>query len=166
VINRLNALDQYLVRGEKAVACVLVAGIAICVFLQVLFRYVFESPLAWTDELSRYLQVWMVFIGAAIATAQSSHFHLDLIHQYVPSGSARYVDIGALLVMFAFAGVLVIYGTEILEIVHRQSSPAIGLPMSYPYAATPTGSALICWHVIVRLINKLVEPSDISVSSR
>ena len=166
MISRLNAFNQHLVRIEKAVACFLVAGIAICVFLQVLFRYVLESPLAWTDELSRYLQVWMVFVGAAIATEQSSHFHLDLIHQYIPPAAVRWVEIGALLTMFAFAAVLVVYGTEILEIVHRQSSPAMGVPMSYPYAATPIGSALICWHVIVRVINKLADPTNESATSR
>jgi TRAP-type transport system small permease protein len=159
-MSRLNAFNQHLVAAEKAVACFLVSGIAICVFLQVLFRYVLESPLAWTDELSRYLQVWMVFVGAAIATDQSSHFHLDLVQQYIPPAAARWVDVGALLTMFAFAAVLVVYGTEILEIVDRQSSPAMGVPMSYPYAATPIGSALICWHVIVRLINKLTDPAN------
>jgi TRAP-type C4-dicarboxylate transport system permease small subunit len=165
-MNRLNALNQHLVRIEKAVACFLVAGIAICVFLQVLFRYVLESPLAWTDELSRYLQVWMVFVGAAIATEQSSHFHLDLIHQYVTPAAARWVEIGSLLTMFAFAAVLVVYGTEILEIVDRQSSPAMGVPMSYPYAATPIGSTLICWHILVRLIGKFSAPTNEAAPSR
>ena len=153
MIDLINRFNQRLLRVEKIVAAVLIAGIAVCVFLQVLFRYVFESPLAWTDELSRYLQVWMVFIGAAIAADRLSHFHLDLLHQYLPRGALHYVDIGVLLATLAFTGVLGFYGMQILETVHRQLSPAIGVQMSYAYSAIPVGCALMFWHLTVHLLN-------------
>lgn len=153
----MNLLNRHLVRVEKFVAGTLIACIAICVFCQVFFRYFMASPLAWPDEMSRYLQVWMVFVGAAIATDRLSHFHMDVISQFVPSSLSRYIDLGVLLAMLVFAASVAVFGTRIIEVVHRQFSPAMEVKMSYAYLAMPVGGVLMCWHLVVHLVNKLAD---------
>lgn len=151
----VHRINQLLLKVEKIIAALLIGGIAVCVILQVCFRYLFASPLAWTDELARYLQVWMAFIGSAIAADRLSHFHLDLIHQYVPRKVVVYVDVLVLLATLGFAAILGYYGVQILDVVQRQFSPAMNIRMNYAYLAIPVGSLLIVWHLIVHILDKL-----------
>lgn len=151
----IHRINQLLLKIERLLAVAFVGGITICVMLQVCFRYLIASPLAWTDELSRYFQVWMAFIGAAIAADRLSHFHLDLIHQYLPRKLLIYVDVLALLASIGFVAVLGYQGTQILAVVQSQLSPAMSIPMSYAYLAMPVGSFLIVWHLAVHVLDKL-----------
>jgi TRAP-type C4-dicarboxylate transport system permease small subunit len=159
-MDKINDINRFLVRAEKIVAGALISGISICVLFQVIFRYLLKSPLAWSDEMSRYLLVWMVFVGAAVATDRLSHFHMDVIRQFIPASFSRHVDIGVLLAMFVFAASIAIFGVQILGTVHRQFSPAMEVKMSYAYLAMPIGGTLMCWHLAVHLLNKFLASNE------
>src|SRR6266545_2303760 len=57
-----------------AVACALLVFLVVALFLQVLFRYVIEAPLAWTEEGARFGLVWLSMLSAAIAAREGQHF--------------------------------------------------------------------------------------------
>ena len=56
----------------------------ISILLQVFFRYVMNAPLYWSEEIARYAFVWLVFIGAAIASKRGSHIGVDYVVMHLP----------------------------------------------------------------------------------
>ncbi|MCG8548645.1 MAG: TRAP transporter small permease [Alphaproteobacteria bacterium] len=83
---RRNVLDLCAKLLEYA-ALLLLAATCITVFLQVVFRYVIGIAVPWTEELARYLCVWMVFLGAAAVAARDEHIKvLFLLDRLTPRG--------------------------------------------------------------------------------
>lgn len=152
----LFKLDRAVVKAEVVVACLILAAITVIVFLQVLYRYVLLSPLAWTDELSRYLQVWLTFIGGSIGIQRAAHFHLDIIHHIIPKRFLGVLGFAVDAAMLLFVALLAYNGTGLLEIVARQKSPALDVTMSYAYLGIPVGCSLAVFHLVVRLIGRVL----------
>lgn len=139
--------DRLLGRVEAVMLAAMVAVITAVTFLQVFTRYVVGDPLIWTEELARYLFVWITLIGGAAAVRTRGHFGLDILRRFAPP---LRTPLGALstLVVFTFLGLL--FYTGILET--RQSSTqishALGVNMHWAYIAIPIGAALALWHVV------------------
>jgi TRAP-type C4-dicarboxylate transport system permease small subunit len=151
----LSRIDRFVGQAEVAAAGLLIAVIATAVFLQVWFRYVFHSPLAWTEELSRYLQVWLTAIGAGIGVRLGMHFRLDIIFLVIPSTALRWYRLAIVLASLVFIGMLFWYGIAILQTVRLQHSPAMSVSMAFPYLAIPTGAGLMGFHAIVKVLQAL-----------
>ncbi len=74
-------------RAAQAVdvlAIVTFSGMFLCVLVQVIFRYFFDSPLTWSDELARYLFVWCAFLGWVIAARRRSHLAITSVQAKLP----------------------------------------------------------------------------------
>ena len=75
-------MDSRLIRGVtwgvERVLILLSMLIASVVFLQVVFRYVLQQPLYWSEELPRYLLIWMSFLAAALAQKNEAHINITL----------------------------------------------------------------------------------------
>ena len=138
--------DRLLGRIEAVALAGMVATITVVTFLQVFTRYVTENPLIWTEELARYLFVWITLIGGAAAVRTRGHFGLDILRRFAPP---LRTPLGALttLVVFVFLGLL--FYTGILETrqASTQISHALGVNMHWAYLSIPTGAGLALWHV-------------------
>ncbi|WP_338833220.1 Sialic acid TRAP transporter small permease protein SiaQ [Moorella humiferrea] len=117
-------------------------------FYQVIMRYVLKNAPSWSEELARYLFVWVVFLGAAIAFRNSSHLGLDYFVNLLPSGPRRVIRyvVGLLLVILLFK--VTLEGFSVAELVKRQLSAAMRMPMNYAYLAIPVGSLLMLLEVL------------------
>lgn len=73
----------------EILAMVFLAGILVTVCLQVFFRYVAGLAVSWTEEATRYLGIWMVFIGATAAVAQGSHIAVTVVLERLPPAVRR-----------------------------------------------------------------------------
>src|SRR6202043_140295 len=77
-------LDRWGAKAETVVVVVLVAMLTAVTFAQVCARYVLGDPLIWSEEVARYLFVWVSMIGAALALREGGHFGLDLLIRPMP----------------------------------------------------------------------------------
>jgi TRAP-type C4-dicarboxylate transport system permease small subunit len=145
---------ELLLKVEKAIGGALLLLLTVTIFLQVLFRFVFDLPLAWSEELSRYSFVWLTMIVAPICIRLKANISTGTLGSLPPQLS-RLVEVVGLLLALAFALVLLVWGTMLLDVVKLQRSPAIGLPMYWVYAAIPTGAALMIIELAAQLIMKL-----------
>ena len=107
--------------------------------LQILFRFVLNFSLSWTEELSRYLFILMVYTGASLALKRKKHVRVELIDIYVKSKIKKYIFIFNdivmiwLLLLVGYAGLKISMTTYEME----QLSPALGLPMYLVYGIIP-----------------------------
>jgi TRAP-type C4-dicarboxylate transport system permease small subunit len=125
---------------EGIVAAVL-AAIAALVIYQVGGRYLLGNPPSWTEELARYLQVWLVLLAAPICLARGMHLSVDYLTPKLPAGPRRLVQRIVLVLIATFSLLLTFYGLRLLPVAALQTSPALGLSMVWPYLAVPVSGA-------------------------
>ena len=139
--------------GAVILASIPLALMSIIIVLQVFFRYVLNNSLSWSEELARYLFIWMIYIGISYGVKLDKHICVDAVYTFMPKGIKRGYAIVAYLLFLAFAVFIVYYGIMVvgMQISSGQVSPAMGLPMQYVYAAPVVGMIL----TIIRLIQKI-----------
>ncbi len=126
----------------------LMAAMVIDVTWQVVTRFAMNDPSSYTEEIARFLLIWIGLMGAAYAYRKHSHLSLDLlIHKLNGAQQLILVRIIQLITM-AFAGSAMIFGgvklmTLTMEL--NQITAATNVPMGYIYSCIPLSGALICW---------------------
>jgi TRAP-type C4-dicarboxylate transport system permease small subunit len=140
----------------------LMAIMTVDVLWGVFTRYAMGSQASWSEELARFLLIWIGILGAAYASGQNMHLAIDLLSPKLEGDSKRWLNIiiKTLIILFAFC-VLIIGGFRLLYIsqVLGQLSPALRIPMWIVYAVVPISGILIIYY-------KLTEhPSNIQTSS-
>lgn len=118
----------------------LTAGMLIVVALQVYYRFVLNDPLDWSEEVARYLFVWLSFLGAAVGVRHRVHLGIDTLEKSLDPQKYRYIATIINLVILLFLGFIFFFSFRVLNVVGHQSSPAVGISMLYPYLAVPVGA--------------------------
>ncbi len=120
------------------------------IFWQVFARYVLESPTAWSEELARFLLVWVTMLGSALVLRDDDHVAVTLVIEQLPMGLRRAIGFVRDALILAMAGALAYYGAGLALLAHRQTSPGLNIPMAYPYAAIPVSAVLIALFLCFR----------------
>lgn len=140
---------------EKMICVVCLALMSVLIVVQVFFRYVLNNSLSWSEEMARYLFIWMIYIGISYGVKMDKHICVDAVYTFMPKGVKRWYAIVAYALFLIFAVAVIYFGIHVvsMQITSGQVSPAMGLPMQYVYAAPVVGMIL----TTVRLIQKIVE---------
>ena len=133
--------------AEWAVA-VCLGAMTLLVGVQIAGRFLFNYSLFWSDELTRFLLIWISFLGMSAGVRRGAHPGIDSLVRAVPPPAARliaFLAIGCSLIFFA---VMVGYGSLLALRTWAQRSPSLGLRMSIPYLAVPASGALMLLHAL------------------
>lgn len=149
----IRAFSDFLGRVLEVLIVILISVMTILMFAQVLGRYVFKNGLYWAEELSRFSMVYLVYLGAAIASKNHDHISVTILDELLQkkAGYTLYRTLIAL-INLAFLAIVSIIGLKSLAMVRAQTSPNMGIPMSIAYAAIPIGSILMMLYVILELV--------------
>lgn len=134
-------LDDYL---EVSIGVVLMSLMTIIIFIQVIARYVLHNSLSWSEELARYLFIWIIYLGISYGCKVMKHIKIDACMALFPRKARPYVELIGILIFLAFAVYIAVTGFDLTmkQIPLNRNSPAMGLPMQYVYAAPAVGMAL------------------------
>jgi len=121
----------------------------ISTFLQVIFRYLFNSPLFWSEELSRYCFVWIVFVGAAISTKQGAHIGVDYFVKKLSLRFKNYLGIIINILIISFLLIVITQSIFVVRVNMLQYSPAMRIPIGLIYLAIPVGLSLMLGYIII-----------------
>ena len=122
-------------------ASAMLATAATLAFAQVFLRFVLHSPSTWAGAVTQLLIVWMVHLGVAVTIRQGALVSLEFLRGRLGTRLRPVLDLIVTLAMLAFFGNLLVFGLEVVERVHTQRHPALGLSIAWGYAAVPTGAA-------------------------
>jgi len=125
----------------------LMAALVAAVSWQVISRYVFSSPSSWTEEVARFLMIWIGLLGAAYAFRTRVHLGLDLLPKKLTGRSAKTLKLFTLGVIVLFSvTVLIIGGGKLVALTWelKQYSAVLGMPIAFVYSVIPTAGLLIC----------------------
>lgn len=123
------------------------------VFLQVIMRYVFANSLSWSEELARFIFLWLSWIGASYAVKTRDHFRVEMFADMIKGKNRIIFEYAILIIWFIFSLLLVWYGTKLLIFLSKtgQVSAAMDVPMTWPYAAVPVGCLMMCVRLVIEM---------------
>lgn len=119
--------------------------------LQIISR-VFFNAVPWTEEIARFLLIWITFLGAALAFQRGRHIAVTFVVDALPSGMKKLARILACLVMIGFMLSLVVIGYEYMQVQSFQKSPSLRWSMYYVYAIIPISAALMLFYALIDLL--------------
>jgi len=140
-----------------SILVILMTIMVIAVLWQVFSRYVMQSPSSITEELARYLLIWIGILGAAYAAGQQEHLAINLLEEKLdkPKKKKLRILINMLIIFFGFT-VLIIGGSNLVYVNYLlgQSSAALEIPLYIVYLVVPLSGIL----VIVYKVNEIMNP--------
>lgn len=146
---------------DKALAWLLIALMFVAVInvlWQVFTRWVLAVPSPYTEELARYLLIWIGLVGAAYAAGSKIHLAIDLLPMMLEGRRrlALEILIDTFVLLFAFF-VLVVGGYRLvsLTLMMGQTSAALGLQMGYVYAAIPLSGVIIVFYAVLSIRDEI-----------
>jgi TRAP-type C4-dicarboxylate transport system permease small subunit len=142
-------VDNGIFKAELAVGVSLTVVMVVAVFLQVVFRYVVNQPLSWSEELARYVFVWASMLGASMGVKKKTHFCLDAFLKLFPQTQRKIIEAFLYVLISVLLIVLVYYGALFSRDLYVQTAPGLNIPMAIPYAAVPVGALLMLLHIVL-----------------
>ena len=128
----------------------------VTVLWQVFSRYVMQSPSSVTEELARYLLIWIGILGAAYAAGQQDHLAINLLEEKLTKENRKKLRIGIdILIIFFCVTVLVIGGGNLVYVNYElgQSSAALEIPLYIVYLVIPLSGFLIITYKVNEIMN-------------
>ena len=161
----MQSLAKMVDNALRALLVLLVVVLVSSVAWQVLSRYLLENPSPWTEELARFLLIWISMLGASYAFRQNAHLGLELLPEKLEGRQAtalRYFTL-AVVVLFATT-ILIIGGFNLVSLTWelRQYSAVLGMPIAWVYSVVPLTGVLIVFYCLVQAL----EPGDAASTVR
>jgi len=146
VFRRIATRIERLLDGVMALALV----VMLCSMLyQVFGRYVLQHAPGWSEELARYLMVWLTMLGSACVLRSGGHISVTTVTDRLSPAALTWALAVRDAALVATSGILAWWGVLFAEMNEVQESAALEIPMSIPYAALPVGAVLIVLLVLL-----------------
>jgi len=123
------------------IICLTIAGLSI--FMQVLLRYIFKIGFPWTEELARYLVIYLSLIGSSIVVRNKDHPRIDMIYDLFSEKGRAYLSFLFNILSLIFLGVLFWQGIDNTRFGLDTRTPALQILWAWPYASIPLGAGLM-----------------------
>jgi TRAP-type C4-dicarboxylate transport system permease small subunit len=137
-------------RAAAVVACVLVVALLVCVSLGVVTREA-GSPLIWTDELSRFLMVWLAVLGWVLASRNRLHVRIRYFQDLLPQRAHKATEIVIQAALAIFGALVCIYSVGLVLKNHDLEATTLPLSMSWLYAPLVLAGAVTAAQGVVEL---------------
>ena len=141
-------IDLGVYRIEDWIAFAFFWLLAATVFLQFFTRYALNDSAGWTEEISRYLLICTVFIGATISVRKNNHIHVDFFYRLLPAPVTRVMSTFVDVVRVAFFGYAAWLTFELMQRIGGQRMAVVDLPIGLTYSVVLAGFVLMTWRAL------------------
>jgi len=146
-----NRFDRALLAVNRWALIAILAAMAVMVFANVTLRFTTDRSILWVEEASRYLMIWLTFIGMGPVLRYGGHLGIDTLQEMLPRHAAaiRGSIFSLLLAFFAFMAWV---GLRYAVLAWSQTTPVLRMPIGAVYLAMPIGFALAMLHLVLMAI--------------
>ena len=130
-------------------------SMTVIVAVQVFFRYGLNQSLFWSEELARYLLVWLSFLGASVAYRHKAHPGINLLQAKMPATLQRLSAITVHLASLTLFTIMIVYGYRFAYFVRLQISPALYLPKWVVFSIIPFSGCILMLHGLNFLLQEV-----------
>ena len=142
-------------------SCTAMMIMLVTIFVQVISRYCFHYTPEWSEELARYLFVYVVFLGGALIMGESGHLAVEFLPTYYKGTLfGKFLQVVALVCGYIFVAILFTQGYKMVNVMYFQESPGLGLSMSYIYAVIPVSSVLMFLYLVRNTLRFIMGKGD------
>ena len=153
-------LKKYVDKALEWSIIVLMGANVINVLWQVFTRFILQNPSSYTEELARFLLIWVGLLGAAYVVSIKMHLAIDILNQKLEGVKKLYVDLVIQILIFSFAFlVMVVGGFRLVSITLflEQVSAALQIQLGYVYLVLPLSGLIIMFYMLVFIIDIINE---------
>lgn len=150
---------QILNKIEDNTASSLLIVTSLLVFVQVVLRKGFNYSISWSEEVSRMMIAWFIFIGSSMAVKENAHVSMDVLATILTGRVKIIIDIIVNIVNIIFCIMIINAGIGMIKSAMEIGSMAtsIRIPLYIPYASVPVGMFLMLVRYVIILINRFQE---------
>lgn len=158
----MKALKKIISNFEEYISSILLGTMVILIFLQIIFRFILNLPLRWTEETSRYAMILLIYLSACSGVKKEKHIRIEAIHNALPSKAALVYWVISNIIWMLFNLVMIIYGISMAGYIYStgQVSPVLHLPMGLLYMVIPVCFTLMEFRIVQLVVTKLREESQ------
>lgn len=137
-------------------------ALVVTVTWQVFSRYVLNDPSSFTDELSRYLMIWLGLLGASYLFGKRGHLAITLLADNIPHKMNQILQLFINLLVLSFVSLAMFKGgIALIGRTTQQLSPALQIPMAYVYFILPLAGSLIILYLILNILDPLFKKESL-----
>ena len=150
----LEKISKSLTQFESVSIGVLLLCMSVLAFVQVITRYVFVYSVVWLEELTRYMMIWMTFLGAALAVERQDNINIDILPTLLKNklNVNLYPVLNIFIFLFSIASIYYSFLLVGKTAAAEQMTPAMRIPMAVIYAGMMFSYILMAFHSIVLII--------------
>lgn len=149
-------VNVFLIYWIKITIAFLLSGMSICILLAVISRYVIKMPIPWTEEMARYLMIWVAFLSGSLGLRRGVHVGIVFLVRQTSRNLQLLLSIVGRILMTVFFIFVIYQGFKLTGLVARQLSPAMRISMSRVYISLPISSLFFVSFNIQLLIDDFV----------
>lgn len=146
----MEKFDTWLIRLNRWALQWILAAMAIMVFANVVLRLTTDTSILWVEELSRFLMIWLTFLGAGLVLRYGGHIGIDNLQDAFPR-QAKLIRGVVYALMLAFFMFMLIMGIRYSMFTWGQTTAAMEIPVGAVYLAMPVGFALLIVHALIMM---------------
>jgi len=163
VVNYLSHINTGLLIVCKYLIILLVAVIAAILIAAVFYRYGLNSALPWAEESSKYLMVWLTFLGTPVALRHFGHINIDLLLKVLPPRLQQFFYLLVSLIICFTMAIIFLKGWSFAQMGARQVASSFNISMVYMYISVPLGAALtflVALEQSLRALMGIADPAE------
>jgi TRAP-type C4-dicarboxylate transport system permease small subunit len=155
-LGRFVAFSVHLNRWVERICALLLAAMVLIVWFGVLSRYVLHLGETWSEELARYVMIWVALLAISAGAHRREHIGVEFLFLRLPPTvrrALRFAVDGAGLVFFVF---MAVFGVGMAATGAHQYANIFGMTMLLPFAAVPVAATLTAVQILAVLARDLV----------
>lgn len=161
----LGRINHYSLKIAKLLCIYLLGVMTFVVLSGVFFRYVLGSALAWTEEVSKFLMIWMALMGAPVGLHLGTHVGIDALKAALKGRSHFSLLLLGQLIILSLLWVWIKEGIAMTMMARMQTASSVDLSLGWVYLAIPVGSfmmLMIAIQQIIQTLKSLLRPQDLN----
>ena len=140
-----------------ALSGTLLVAFTLLTLVQVVMRYVFEMPLSWSEQLARYLFIWMLMLYMPVLMRRGNNLGFDLIISHFSEKAQDIFWLVCEALIAGFAGLYCYYSIQLCIKFSKKVLVGLGIKANWVYSAQIVGAGILCLFCIELLINRIIE---------
>ncbi len=133
--------------------------IVVVVLSQVIWRFIFNAPFSWSEELARHLQVWLILLTSSVCIQKGRHLSVDYVTHALPFQVGKVLKLIILALCMLFLWTVIIFSIQMIAITINEITPAIRIPVFFVYLSLPVTGLLMFFETFI-LFCKTVSAHD------
>ena len=163
----MKTLKKIINNIEEYISSVLLGAMVLLIFLQIIFRFILNLPLRWTEETARYAMILLIYLSACSGVKKEKHIRIEAIHNALPQKAALVYWVISNIIWMLFNLVMIVYGINMAGYIYStgQVSPVLHLPMGILYMVIPVCFTIMEIRIVQLVVARIKEETTKSIAN-